>query len=719
MSLRMSNTLKTQIASIMEVMATAVLTEISKFIEGSAILCFEISQSCENEVSKVKLPVVESKTKMAQLASVIELLAQEAMRKICDLAIDESKVLRLEVTKSLNEIGTLKRKLELMDKELSIVQPGAAGDRPLKTHSVGVQDACELRATETEEPQSAVVSLCADAVPTVVEEEFTPLDHVVMIAEPSKVDNRIESVIIKEERLEEDLESHPLEGRLGSSKEVEPQSAVVSLCADAVPTVVEEEFTPLDHVVMIAEPSKVDNRIESVIIKEERLEEDLESHPLEGRLGSSKEGPTVLAAAAEKAPVAYQNCVEEISLHSEGLACAEGQPMPARPGDNGSLLNGKCFKKRNDTKSRRRGDANGEKPLICTHCKKSFATLLDLKTHRLGHSAERPYSCTACGKSFTLQCRLRLHMRTHTGEKPFCCDVCGKTFRRAYDLKKHQIVHTGERAFSCQLCGKSFTIEGNLHRHQRIHTGEKPFLCTLCGKSFNQAGTLQSHKRIHTGEKPYVCATCGKRFSLKSRVKAHQQVHGGGKAHACVVCGKGFGTAGPLRTHLLTHAGENPCTCARCGETLTSLRSHEQCHAGLKAFVCVVCGKSFRTTGSLKIHEKTHSAGKRFSCQLCGKTFTQRSSLNTHQYIHTGEKPFSCDMCGKSFRIVGNLNRHRRIHTGEKPYHCFQCGKSFNQVDSLKAHELIHTGEKPYVCDKCGKRFAHLRNLKGHKCVFG
>ncbi|XP_061072805.1 uncharacterized protein LOC133107710 isoform X1 [Conger conger] len=217
----MSNTFQRQIVTIMEEMATSVLTEMSKGVEGSATLCIEMSGSHENKGSKVIFPVVQSETRMAQLASVIELLAQEAVNKICDLALEDSAVLRLEVTRSQKEIGALKRKLELMEKELRTLQGGAAGERSLKAHSVGVQDACELRATEIELPHSAVVHLCGDAVPTVVGEDIAPLQHVSMMTEPPDVEDGIESIIIKEERLEEDLESRHLEGRLDISKEGE------------------------------------------------------------------------------------------------------------------------------------------------------------------------------------------------------------------------------------------------------------------------------------------------------------------------------------------------------------------------------------------------------------------------------------------------------------------------------------------------------------------
>lgn len=69
LALRMSNTFQTQVASIVEMMAKAVLAEMSKVsVEGSATLCFEMSNCHENESPKVKLPVMESETRMVSLS---------------------------------------------------------------------------------------------------------------------------------------------------------------------------------------------------------------------------------------------------------------------------------------------------------------------------------------------------------------------------------------------------------------------------------------------------------------------------------------------------------------------------------------------------------------------------------------------------------------------------------------------------------------------------
>ncbi|KAI1893320.1 hypothetical protein AGOR_G00122510 [Albula goreensis] len=215
----MSVTFQTQIASIMEIMAKAVLTEIRKVVEGSATLNFEISHCRENEESTVKLPVVENEMRMTQLASLIEILAQETVNKICKLASEECAVLRLEASQSQSEIGALKRKLELKEQELRTAQGGGAGERPVNTQSVGVQVGCELREAVRVEAHSANVNLLEGANPTDVEDKVSPVQCVVMIPETADVEDRIESIIIKVEGLEEDSESRELEEGLDLTEE--------------------------------------------------------------------------------------------------------------------------------------------------------------------------------------------------------------------------------------------------------------------------------------------------------------------------------------------------------------------------------------------------------------------------------------------------------------------------------------------------------------------
>ncbi|XP_071244151.1 uncharacterized protein [Salvelinus alpinus] len=120
-------------------------------------------------------------------------------------------------------------------------------------------------------------------------------------------------------------------------------------------------------------------------------------------------------------------------------------------------------------------------------------------------------------------------------EKRFPCSFCGKAFSFPKQVKIHQRMHTGEKPFVCPLCRASFSHPSNLKRHQRVHTGVKPFSCTQCHMRFTQAGHLKRHQRVHTGEKPYSCPQCEKRFSHQHHLKMHLKIHTGERPFACTL----------------------------------------------------------------------------------------------------------------------------------------------------------------------------------------
>ncbi|XP_031692466.1 zinc finger protein 2-like [Oncorhynchus kisutch] len=140
-----------------------------------------------------------------------------------------------------------------------------------------------------------------------------------------------------------------------------------------------------------------------------------------------------------------------------------------------------------------------------------------------GNSKEKRFLCMFCNKGFSCPQKVEIHQRVHTGVKPFSCTQCHMSFAQAGDLKRHQRVHTGEKPFSCPQCEKRFSQAGDLKRHQRVHTGEKPYSCTQCHMRFALAGNLKMHLKVHTGERPFACRHCGKRFSERSYLRIHQQ----------------------------------------------------------------------------------------------------------------------------------------------------------------------------------------------------
>nr|XP_043884017.1 transcription factor Sp8-like isoform X2 [Solea senegalensis] len=109
------------------------------------------------------------------------------------------------------------------------------------------------------------------------------------------------------------------------------------------------------------------------------------------------------------------------------------------------------------------------------------------------------------------------------GKESVACAVCGRLYPSAAALELHQRVHTGERPFTCPHCGKGFAQPNNLRVHLLIHTGERRYRCTLCGKSFISSSHLKRHRTVHTQEKPYSCARCGQSFSQMCSVRRHRQ----------------------------------------------------------------------------------------------------------------------------------------------------------------------------------------------------
>ncbi|XP_035275578.1 zinc finger protein 79-like isoform X3 [Anguilla anguilla] len=157
----------------------------------------------------------------------------------------------------------------------------------------------------------------------------------------------------------------------------------------------------------------------------------------------------------------------------------------------------------------------------------SFGSFKDNEFQQGTLTEETLFNCMQCGKSFAKLRDLKGHQRVHTGEKPFACSQCEKCFSYHHQLKTHQRIHTGEKPFICTQCGKRFTQSSHIKRHQAVHTGEKRFSCTLCGKRFSQSCGLKTHQAVHTGERPFSCSQCGKSFSILGNLLRHQIVHTG------------------------------------------------------------------------------------------------------------------------------------------------------------------------------------------------
>ncbi|KAF3698629.1 Gastrula zinc finger protein XlCGF57.1 [Channa argus] len=124
-------------------------------------------------------------------------------------------------------------------------------------------------------------------------------------------------------------------------------------------------------------------------------------------------------------------------------------------------------------------------------------------THSGENSGEKAFVCNCCGKTLACLKNLKTHMRVHTGEKPFVCALCSKRFSDSSNLKRHQSVHTGEKRYGCVHCGKRFAQSGSLKVHMTVHTDCKQFRCSYCGKTFISGSHLRRHITVHGGQKHF------------------------------------------------------------------------------------------------------------------------------------------------------------------------------------------------------------------------
>ncbi|XP_071025117.1 uncharacterized protein [Oncorhynchus clarkii lewisi] len=96
-------------------------------------------------------------------------------------------------------------------------------------------------------------------------------------------------------------------------------------------------------------------------------------------------------------------------------------------------------------------------------------------------------------------------------------------------------------------------------------------------------------------------------------------------------------------------------------------------------------------------------------------TSSHSSNLATDVTPGTIERPYGCPSCHKTFVHKSDLQQHVVIHTRKRGYACTLCEKSFVSPSKLQVHQNVHTGEKPFSCAQCGRRFSHSGNLKRHQ----
>ncbi|XP_042169107.1 zinc finger protein 37 isoform X1 [Oncorhynchus tshawytscha] len=152
---------------------------------------------------------------------------------------------------------------------------------------------------------------------------------------------------------------------------------------------------------------------------------------------------------------------------------------------------------------------------------------------------------------------------TTLGSRSKMSDFNGLSTRNSFSSPRvtlHQVPQRGKPAPFPNFRGSTSSSKGIEKQQQQLmsHSTQRQLRCSLCGKLFHQLANLRSHMRVHTGEKPYGCSHCTKRFSHSHQLKMHERVHTGEKPFQCVYCGKCFTQSGHMKKHLLVHTGGRP-----------------------------------------------------------------------------------------------------------------------------------------------------------------
>ncbi|KAM4557433.1 uncharacterized protein V3H82_017193 [Fundulus diaphanus] len=393
----------------------------------------------------------------AQLASIMEVLANTAVAEICELVDSGYAVLQLEISRGRKENEVLRRKLRLLELRAArsaALRAAASGSGAALLFASGRPRVHEPRRTEARTAQAG--SGCCSA-----------LSNPAFCFQAAAVETATVVIKVEDEEGESWSRSDPHGGFCGVSEEPAETGASSSP--------VKQEATDKGEDGCVSWTSSSSGQ----------------------RALSTNQGPE----SGSYDPLMLQRTTRNPAAAAEpgrSSGLVPSRNVSADPGSGSGFGHGEAALSAADQQGAPQSQAAGAQSIIRRDGWRRQSRVV-------GGGDDDPrgrtFVCSFCGKTLACLKNLTTHMRVHTGEKPYVCALCGKRFSDSSNLKRHQSVHTGEKRYGCVHCGKRFAQSGSLKVHMSVHTDCRQFRCSSCGKTFTSGGHLRRHVATHAGEK--------------------------------------------------------------------------------------------------------------------------------------------------------------------------------------------------------------------------
>lgn len=179
----------------------------------------------------------------------------------------------------------------------------------------------------------------------------------------------------------------------------------------------------------------------------------------------------------------------------------------------------------------------------------------------------RNYMCSTCGRAYRDKGELNRHEKVqHGGEAFVTCSTCKKSFASMRNLKRHLLIHRNEKPYVCKHCGVSYRQSQNLLDHMNEKHSEGPpelkYTCTECNAKFISCRLMSIHRQIHKGAKESTKTEKGTALASRSGGENNNKP-------ICNLCNELFEKSVDILDHFATQHPDYTLKhdlCGTCGE---------------------------------------------------------------------------------------------------------------------------------------------------------